>query len=182
MPRLTLRVHEPEKVTTIDAKIEIREVAQQQLKIIENSDAWKEHQKQHAGAKLSMLGTAEDKDLTDIEKTVMKETKKKQEQDSDELAPKKAAQEETPKFAYKSTDAKSEAKPAYGHSHGSGAVMGSCNCGQVFKADEHGTKPYTLNSNVSAMNALEGYKKKDEHGGTYKRADIPDDDAPRKYR
>jgi hypothetical protein len=182
MPRLTLRVHEPEKITNIESTVEIREVERHQIKVIENSDAWKEHQKHHQGAKLSMLGTADEKELSGMEKEVVKETKKQQEKDVEEISQKPKDAGEQVKFSYKqASGGEDKEKKAYGsHSH-SGTVMASCNCGQVFKADEEGVSPYKLGANTQAVSPFEsqGYKKKDEHGAYQKKSALEEVNEPK---
>ncbi|MBI4150754.1 hypothetical protein HY492_01370, partial [Candidatus Woesearchaeota archaeon] len=184
MPRLTLRVHEPEKVTNIESKVEIREVERHQIKVIETSDAWKEHQKHHQGAKLTMLGTTDEKALSGMEKEVVKAGKQQQDKDVEEMSKKPQDPLEQAKFSYKQANATEEKdKKAYGsHSH-NGVVMASCNCGQVFKADEQGVSPYKLGANVETVSPFEamGYKKKEDGSGSYHKKSAIEEMQDTKY-
>ncbi len=186
MPRLTLRVHEPEKVTNIENKVEIREVERHQLKVIENSDAWQEHMKRHQGAKLTMLGTADEKELGQIEKAIVKEDKKQQKDASksfDEDPKKPQDPLEQAKFSYKQATTEEKGTKAYGsHTH-NGTVMASCNCGQVFKADEQGVSPYKLGANAQAVSPFEtmGYKKKEDGSNSYQKKTPIEEIQEQKY-
>ena len=170
------------EVTSIESAITIVDVQKAQLKVIENSDAWEEHKKTHAGAQLHVLGIGDKKGLGEMEKALLETDKKKQKSDEDSLVPHKK-DEKTPdvSVSYKSGGPEG-AKSAY-HSHNSsGAMLASCTCGQTFKADDKGVSPYKLTTEVTKEDAYSskpeghGYKKKeDEIGGSYKSKSVHDE-------
>lgn len=189
MPRkTTITVIEKPKVITLESTMTVKEVEKHQLKVIENSDAWKEHQKQHAGAKLELHS---DKKEGEFEKLLGSGPKKKEDVKPEEMTAKKNEQdfEKAAAVTYGRGNGPTEGKKGniYSGGHDHGTIMASCTCGQTFKTDEEGkTSSYTLKSEdaVKALSAAErsGYKQKSEEGfSAYKRRGSDEDDSPKAY-
>ena len=179
MPRkTTITVVERPKVVTIESQVSVKDVEKAQMKVIENSDAWKEHQKQHANARLHMMS---DKKEGEFEKLLGK----KEEKVSDEqVNPKKAEDVIAKAVTYGRGNASEEKKgnPYFG-GHDHGTIMASCDCGQTFKSQDGNTSTYKLKSE-EAVQAISGnrYQKKEEESVRgYKRGQEPEEETPRTY-
>lgn len=165
----------------------VKEVEKHQLKVIENSDAWKEHQKQHNGAKLELFS---DKKEGEFEKLLGSGQKKKEETKMEEPTAKKNEQEfeKAAAVTYGRGNGPTGGKKGniYSGGHDHGTILASCTCGQTFKADNEGhTSTYALKSEdaVKALSAAErgGYKQKSEEAVGYKRRGTEEDESPRSY-
>lgn len=198
--QVKIQVLEPEKIISIESKITVREVAKGQLKVIENSQAWKEHQKSHKDARLFVLGAAESsKDLGLMEKTITefakdvtkplegpRKQKKEQTVEEESRAP---GQEVSVKlrgaYASGADKAAEEKGVSYHGGHGAGTVMASCTCGQTFKSDDHGTQAYKINADVKELSPGQdfgAYKKKEPEGfGGYQRKTEKEEFGEMKY-
>lgn len=177
-----IEVIRPDEIISIESKITIREVAKHQLKQIETSKAWQDHQKNHKDARLFVLGAAESsKEVGAMEKTIFefaKDADKRRDKTAGaakhnaefgEEMSKAPGQEVGVKLtgAYKS-EASGNQQFSYHGGHGSGTVMASCTCGQTFKTDEDGhTQTYKIKTDTTSAVGSEfgSYKKAAEPQG-----------------
>lgn len=211
MPRKTkIKVHEPAKMRTLESGITVKEVAKQKLKIIEHSEAWKKHQKQHDDAKLQLMGSQQDSEkLEGMERVIVQageelEEKKPTKEAEEEVEESKAPGQEVEttvrgayaqggtqieeakgQSAYMSGGAESKEGGVHYHGGTGGMVMASCSCGQAFKAEENGeVKPYNIGTDVKEEFGS-GYKKsgeqQDEHTPYAKKGMHEEIEETRKY-
>ena len=192
MPRkTTITVVEAPKIVTIDNTLSIKEVEKSQLKVIENSEAWKEHQKQHADAKLQL---ASEKKEGGFEALLQKQDNKllkaagmTPEAKPDEADKKKKEDSFGQVDNAYTRGGNIEAKKGgniYSGGHDHGTIMASCTCGQTFKSDEDGkTATYKLKSEeaVQAISVDKGYKKNEDTNVRGYKHGADTDDSPRNY-
>jgi hypothetical protein len=197
-PAPKIQVITPDEIISIESKVTVREVAKAQLKVIEQSKAWQEHQKAHKDARLSVMGAAESKDLGPMEKAIstfareatrQNETPKKgiRPPSFEEEQSRAPGQEVNVKLtgAYKSGAADNQ-QFSYHGGHGPGTMMASCTCGQTFKTDDDGnTQQYKIKTDVTSAGDAGSYKKSDAHhdspSASYKKSVHEDIQETRKY-
>ncbi len=176
--KVKITVIKPAEIRTIESKITVREIEKSQLKIIQGSKAWQEHQKTHKGAQLHVLGAREEsRDLGRMENAIIaaakelapsepvqsrrRENKPAGDEQEQSMAP--GQQVTTANVTYKSNTQDQPSGGTYHGGHGAGTIMASCNCGQTFKSDESGeTHPYKINTEAK-LESPGGYGKPKEH-------------------
>ena len=204
MKRVKITVHKPVEMKTLESGLSVKEVAKEKLKIIEHSDAWKKHQKEHDDAKLQLMGAQDDSEkLGDMEKAIFEA--------AEEVEPKKdILEEDTEESKAPGQEVETKIRGSYAggsqvegaggyagdsesqgeHRHYAGGtggmVMATCNCGETFKADESGdVSPYKIGTEASETQGAykKSGEKQEEFGRTYSKKSTHEEvEESRKYR